>query len=682
MFTTSKVLLLFYSLFTFIYFVLPFVVSSAEQPLRRVAYTLGKPFVGDDGIIYVCSEKFVYGFTSNGSMLWNIHLNYTCNGNIAPVYGGKWKVYIVAENRVLKIGSLRAEMVEPTIELVFGNESSEAKTEEIIGIATSMITSSIYINVEDKGLLAYSLRGHLRWSVAPMVNKSGYTQGCKANVSDCRFISAPVIDYCDSIIYISNNQGELYSISARRPHFKWIQSLSSFGEEFTATPGNNGFLYVTVPSKAVVLALDVSTGDVLWDKRIGPLSSPRHLPVVDSNGWISIGSLDGYLYSISPEGTLKKFTKSSPLNSVIQVSPVLDCSGYAVYISQTQMEGKSSRVIDDYTFVSAFKPKSVLFSLLVPATESFYWSESYPGQFGSNYSRSDLLKFILDEEMILAFIAAAKIGNPLPCRSTRLKLSFSCSAQKPRSVSVYTGNERAILLFLLFETVVLVVFAIVVRFCWIFWGKRKLQNQNLGRFLEKRHSLRLKKKEYDRTISELEQKAANDASTSNVLENLTTLVRERQGVQRKLSTTYSLGRDKNKNNNVQQKDLLPIYDGSTRSYSFRGSKNETVTIFHTFNDAYSGDESSPETNSSEHDLVTEIELTSKAKGKAKCNAFVDDTDSSDEDGNWGDFYWGYSGSSSESMSPLYHFHDGDEDRNMSSNDGRRCLNRRSWSLSN
>lgn len=100
----------------------------------------------------------------------------------------------------------------------------------------------------------------------------------------------------------------------------------------------------------------------------------------DTIGWVSIGSLDGFLYSISPTGTLKKFAKASPLNSVIQVAPVLDCSGYAVYISQTNMEGKSSRVIGDYTFVSAMKPKNVVFSLLVPATEAFYWSETYPGK--------------------------------------------------------------------------------------------------------------------------------------------------------------------------------------------------------------------------------------------------------------------------------------------------------------
>ena len=101
----------------------------------------------------------------------------------------------------------------------------------------------------------------------------------------------------------------------------------------------------------------------------------------DITGWISIGSLDGYVYSISPTGVLKKFSKAPPKDSVVQVGPVLDCSGYGVYISQTVMEGKSSLMIDDYMFVSAMQPKNAVFSLLVPAIESFYWSEIYTGIF-------------------------------------------------------------------------------------------------------------------------------------------------------------------------------------------------------------------------------------------------------------------------------------------------------------
>lgn len=99
-------------------------------------------------------------------------------------------------------------------------------------------------------------------------------------------------------------------------------------------------------------------------------------------GWISVGSLDGLLYSFSPSGVLNKFSKSDTSDSVIQVSPLLDCSAYAVYISQTEMNQKITRTSGEYTFVSTMNPKSAVFSLLVPSTGAIYWSESYPGNFG------------------------------------------------------------------------------------------------------------------------------------------------------------------------------------------------------------------------------------------------------------------------------------------------------------
>lgn len=99
----------------------------------------------------------------------------------------------------------------------------------------------------------------------------------------------------------------------------------------------------------------------------------------DITGWVSIGSLDGFLYSFSPTGSLKKFSRRNAENDVIQVDPLLDCSGYAVYISQTEMEAKITHTIDEYTHVSAVRPKSASFTLLVPATGSISWSQSYPG---------------------------------------------------------------------------------------------------------------------------------------------------------------------------------------------------------------------------------------------------------------------------------------------------------------
>lgn len=89
-----------------------------------------------------------------------------------------------------------------------------------------------------------------------------------------------------SVFYlqISNTEGELYSLSVRSPRFKWVQDLSSFDKSFTITPGNNGRLYVTVAVKAILLALDVNTGTVLWQRNFGPLSTADCAPVIDSNG--------------------------------------------------------------------------------------------------------------------------------------------------------------------------------------------------------------------------------------------------------------------------------------------------------------------------------------------------------------------------------------------------------------
>ncbi|KAL3526682.1 hypothetical protein ACH5RR_011338 [Cinchona calisaya] len=370
----------------------------------------------------------------------------------------------------------------------------------------------------------------------------------------------------------------------RSPHYKWIKDFSSFGTRFTVTPANNGLLYVNLPVRALLLALDVSTGNILGQRSTGPLSSEDYASVVDSNGWISIGSLDGFLYSLSPTGSLKKFPKVANLEFVTQVSPVLDCSGYGVYVSQTVMEGKVDHAVGDYAYFSALKPKGVIFTMLVPATRAIYWSESYP----------------------------PGIGNPLPCCATGQKFASSCSQASAENISIYTSNEKTILLFLLFETTILITLAALIEFCCIFWKKRKLQSRGLGKFLEKRHSLRLQKNAFDRTITELQQKASEEAVDNEVLETLRDLVKEREGIQKKFSTAHSLGRD---GAGLQAKSLLPLFDGNARSYSFQGAKKESVTIFHTFSNTNSSSGGSSEDGADE-DLHEEKEPSSNAKGKA------------------------------------------------------------------
>ncbi|KAK9114516.1 hypothetical protein Syun_021313 [Stephania yunnanensis] len=99
-----------------------------------------------------------------------------------------------------------------------------------------------------------------------------------------------------------------------------------------------------------------------------------------------------------------------------------------------------------------------------------------------------------------------------------------------------------------------------------------------------RRSLQLKKKTFQKEIKQLEQKVGEEAVSNEVLKKLGDLVRERECIQRKLSTTYSLGGDKTKSSSLS---ILPLYNGKAKSYSFQGSTKESTTNFHTLSETSS-----------------------------------------------------------------------------------------------
>ncbi|KAF3443928.1 hypothetical protein FNV43_RR13618 [Rhamnella rubrinervis] len=262
-------------------------LSADQERFSKFDRRLSKPVIGYDGKIYACSDKDLFAFQSNGSIFWTIRLNYTCNADRAPISGGNEKIYVVAENRILKINLLNIGTSQPAAEVFLGLQPGKEGNGEIIGLSASTLVSSIFINIKGRGLFAYTTLGKLLWSAGPVIDQFGYRQGCRKNATDCYFTSVPVIDQCEASIYISNTEGELYSLSVRSPQFKWIQDLSSLDKVFTITPGNNGRLYVVVPVKALLLALDISSGNVLWQGSIGPLAAADSAPVVDCNGNIT-----------------------------------------------------------------------------------------------------------------------------------------------------------------------------------------------------------------------------------------------------------------------------------------------------------------------------------------------------------------------------------------------------------
>lgn len=201
---------------------------SDEDGGRRAVHRLSKPLVGDDGRVYACSDKNFFAFEGNGTIAWSTHLNWTCNPRIAPVHGGRGKVrdewisnmylilhcpfltlsesgtswlqlYVVAEDRILRIDFSAAES---SVEVFFGPEPGQGVENEIIGVATSTLSSSVYFTLKNRGLFAYLTNGELLWSAGPVRNQFGYRQGCRRSPKDCYFASVPVIDYCEAAIYV------------------------------------------------------------------------------------------------------------------------------------------------------------------------------------------------------------------------------------------------------------------------------------------------------------------------------------------------------------------------------------------------------------------------------------------------------------------------------------------------
>ncbi|XP_042386753.1 protein GAMETE EXPRESSED 3-like [Zingiber officinale] len=588
--------------------------NSAEGRIRK-SNRLGNPLMlTEDGKFLSCSGMNLICFEKNGSFAWIIPLQYKCRSDLAPIADDRGKIYLVAEDRVLRINPSNIGRPESTVEVFFGGNSGE-----ILGISISCLYTSLFVAVRNRALFAVSLRGgeQLLWSAGPLLYRFGYRQGCKKNTTDCFFNSVPVVDQCEGTIYVSNTEGQIYSLFIRSPHFRWIQDFSSIDKMINIVPGNNGHLYLIFPRKATVMSLDVSTGTVSWQSNVGLLSSETIVPVVDSNGWLSIGSLDGFLYSFSPTGEFRKYLQNNAEDSVIMSSPVLDCSGFAVYVSQTIMEEKSTRTTGNYTFVSALKPTSMVITLLTPATGTVYWSESYHGEMSSLLPKSDLHSFDMDERIFLSILSAKRIGSSLPSYSAGQRIAWTCSQPNEQSSPIDEGDgeSSSLFVFLLFQLVMLLILAGAVRFCCNLWRKKKLQDHGLVRFLDKRRSLHSQRRTLSSRISELEQEAAEGAANDEAIDQLGEIVRAKKGVERKLSTSYSLGSDRT-GARRHGRSILPVYDGKGKSHSFHSTRrSESVTIFNT----YSNTSSSSSSSSSSVDSVSINEEEEEAGPSQRVN---------------------------------------------------------------
>lgn len=101
---------------------------------------------------------------------------------------------------MINYGSSRTS--EPAVEVFFGPEPGQQAESEIIGLSVNTLSSTVFINLKNRGLFAYLSSGRLLWSVGPVLYQFGYRQGCRKNLTDCYFASVPVLDQCEASIYV------------------------------------------------------------------------------------------------------------------------------------------------------------------------------------------------------------------------------------------------------------------------------------------------------------------------------------------------------------------------------------------------------------------------------------------------------------------------------------------------
>ena len=149
--------------------------------------------------------------------------------------------------------------------------------------------------------------------------------------------SSPVVAP-DGVLYVPDMATKtLYALSPSG-EVRWKAILEGKHNNSFPTAGANGTLYYTTEEVkqedgGTVFALDEKNGNVKWRYKIkkGYIASP---PTIDKNGLIYLGSGDGYLHCLTPDGNLKWKIKVGldipDLDQIYMSEPVLN--GKTIYI--------------------------------------------------------------------------------------------------------------------------------------------------------------------------------------------------------------------------------------------------------------------------------------------------------------------------------------------------------------
>ncbi|MCO5609630.1 hypothetical protein L7F22_063860 [Adiantum nelumboides] len=370
---------------------------------------LSKPAIGGE-LIYACANKEVVAFRGNGTIAWRVGMNQTCQTAVAPVIDYDGRVYVVADQTVVVVippssaaNSPSAadffSMVPTTSLKAIGNYSS------ITGLAVTSWSSVLYINT-GTGLHAFMFDGTPLWSTVVQFNNSAMLspksmEPCAHNMTNCTLLPYLAVDECDGSIYIARTDGWLFSFATWQPFLRWSYALSvDTPLSVKLVNGNNGRLYAAIAKYDMLYALSTEMGTLVWQAKVGPLSEASCVPSVDSLGFVSVGSLDGFLYVISPDGAyVRKYLAADNLS--------------------LQTDGTKGLGITQFLGINIY--------MLVPSSGQVLWSTLYPGLFPVALLARDLSSYSVDPDWLIAITAIANLSSNSICESEEILFKASCT---------------------------------------------------------------------------------------------------------------------------------------------------------------------------------------------------------------------------------------------------------------
>ena len=127
--------------------------------------------------------------------------------------------------------------------------------------------------------------------------------------------------------YVSGD-GWFYAVDQCTGELLWSQNMHGWVESSPALSYDNQVVYVGSKS-GLLTAMDTQTGEILWEFPTGSAISSS--PAVDRNGTIYIGTLDGKLYAVRPEGTQKWSYDDVPPDGSVHSTPAISQDERTVY---------------------------------------------------------------------------------------------------------------------------------------------------------------------------------------------------------------------------------------------------------------------------------------------------------------------------------------------------------------